>query len=132
MTPRHNYPPPPTPRWLDPQRIAAKLADLPALTVSVIDNVFTDDATVRITQDLGDPRGLLHHFTPIPGHLVADMGADITVLEDHIAMLAGAQFRPWLRPDPPAIPPLVLFPRLHALTHRRRRTRHGITRKTFL
>lgn len=109
---------------LDTDRIT-RIIGLPAVTVTVIDDLFTDDVTIRARQDLDDPRGPAVCFQGVPGQLLAD-GA--SAVEYWVAQSIARQLRPWLRPDPPAIPHIDLFP---ALTRRRHRAR-GITRKIHL
>lgn len=114
-----------------PERlVAAQFHDLPGVHVTLVDDMFTDDVAVRVTQDLGGPDRILAGFVPVPGAVV-DSAGWLTVAR-MIGARLGPLFRPWLAPDPCPYPPVDLFPRWTRLaTWRPRRRQASITRRIF-
>lgn len=80
------------------------------ISLSTTTGAFTTDAqAVRIVQDLS--HGATHRkvvgHVMLPNELLMDTGVGVG---DVLWKAADRTFRPWLYPDRPAFPPMVLFP----------------------
>jgi hypothetical protein len=95
-----------------PDQIRTRLDQLPDLatsdlTTSVITDTATDTTAIRIDQPLATHQ-IVGHFA-VPAELLQDTAPDIAAL---VTAMLDRRLRPWRYPDPPAFPPIALFPGL--------------------